>query len=74
MLRLCLILSSVGFFAIANGANMTIPFSYPLFAQCDEKWADDLMDTKTICDVGCLMSSTAMGLAGIRKYMMCFIL
>jgi len=35
-----------------------------LFSQCDSQWADDLMDTKTICQVGCLMSSTSMGLAG----------
>jgi hypothetical protein len=32
--------------------------------QCDSKWGDDIMVTKTICDVGCLMSSTSMGLAG----------
>lgn len=33
--------------------------------QCDSAWGDDLMGTKTICDVGCLMSSTAMGIAGV---------
>eukprot|EP01039_Chlorochromonas_danica_P010649 gene10649-11808_t len=41
-----------------------IPFDFPLFSQCDPTWANDIMDTKTICQVGCLMSSTAMGLAG----------
>ena len=44
--------------------NFTIPFKFPIFKQCDQPWADDLMDTKTICSVGCLMTSTVMGLAG----------
>lgn len=35
-----------------------------MMKQCDSRWADDLMDTKTVCSVGCLMSSTSMGLAG----------
>lgn len=48
---------------IAN-STLVIPFEYPLFKQCDSRWSDDLMDTKTICQVGCLMSSTSMGLAG----------
>jgi hypothetical protein len=47
-----------------SALNTTVPFEYPLYGQCDEKWGDDMMDTKTICDVGCLMSSTAMALAG----------
>jgi hypothetical protein len=42
----------------------TIPFQYPLFKQCDSTWGDDYMGTKTICMVGCLMSSTSMGLKG----------
>lgn len=45
-------------------ANLTIPFEYPLFKQCVDEWGDDVMVTKTICQVGCLMSSTSMGLAG----------
>ena len=48
----------------SDAANITIPFDYPLLKQCNKRWADDLMVTKTICDVGCLMSSTSMGLAG----------
>jgi len=51
---------------IQAALNATIPFEYPLFKQCDEAWAYDLMGTKTICDVGCLMSSTAMGIAGVE--------
>lgn len=51
---------------VSGASNDTvIPFEYPLFKQCDKKWSDDIMDTKTICQVGCLMSSTAMGLAGV---------
>ena len=49
---------------LVSALNTTIPFPFPLFSQCNEIWADDLMDTKTICSVGCLMSSTAMAIAG----------
>ena len=48
----------------SSTSNVTIPFEYPLYGQCDETWDEDIMDTKTICAVGCLMSSTSMGLAG----------
>ncbi|CAM9340370.1 unnamed protein product, partial [Ectocarpus fasciculatus] len=44
--------------------SITIPFEFPMMKQCDPRWTDDLMDTKTICAVGCLMSSTAMAIAG----------
>lgn len=50
--------------ALSTASNFTIPYEFPLFKQCDSLWGSDLMDTKTICQVGCLMSSTAMGLAG----------
>lgn len=49
-----------------NSSSLVIPFSYPLFSQCDPAWGSDLMDTKTICQVGCLMSSTAMAIAGSK--------
>ena len=45
-------------------AGIEIPYPYPLFSQCDSKWGSDLMDTKTVCQVGCLMSSTSMAIAG----------
>ena len=48
-----------------NAVAVTVPFSYPLFKQCDSAWGNDLMGNKTICSVGCLMSSTASGLAGV---------
>ena len=51
-------------FGSVGAVNITIPYEFPLFGQCDEKWADDMMGNKTICDVGCLMSSTAMALVG----------
>ncbi len=43
--------------------------SYPLYSQCDSKWANDKMGTssKTICQIGCLMSSASMALAGTGK-------
>ena len=44
--------------------TITVPWTYPLVKQCDERWGDDLMGNKTICAVGCLMSSTSMGIAG----------
>lgn len=43
------------------GASYTIPFNYPtLFTQCDPRWKNDMINTKTVCAVGCLMSSVAM--------------
>lgn len=48
----------------AGTAALTIPFSYPLFKQCDDPWGPELMGNKTVCAVGCLMSSTASGLGG----------
>ena len=41
--------------------------TYPLFKQCVSDggpWGDDIMVTKTICQVGCLMSSVSMALNG----------
>lgn len=45
-------------------AARLIPLAYPLFKQCDPRWGDNVMQIKTICDVGCLMSSVSMGLRG----------
>jgi hypothetical protein len=36
----------------------------PLFKQCDSRWGDDVIETTTVCKVGCLMSSIASALAG----------
>ena len=43
--------------------------SYPIFKQCDSKWANEQLGTSanTICKAGCAMSSVAMGLAGCGK-------
>lgn len=40
--------------------------SYPLYKQCDAKWGSQQIGTssKTICQVGCLMSSASMALSG----------
>jgi len=42
----------------------TVPFKFPMFKQSDSRWGQDIMVTKTISQVGCLMSSTSMALAG----------
>jgi len=44
--------------------HIVIPFPFPLFSQCEMPWKNNIMVNKTICQVGCLMSSTSMGLAG----------
>lgn len=41
-----------------------IPYTYPLFKQCNASWGNDIMVSTTICKVGCLMSSTSMALRG----------
>jgi hypothetical protein len=46
------------------GSEITIPFHYPLFKQCNSSWANEIMVTTTICKVGCLMSSVSMALNG----------
>ena len=43
-------------------AAATVPAAYPLFKQCDPAWGSDVIHVKTVCQVGCLMSSTAMAL------------
>ena len=51
----------------AEGFNATCshtPRPYPTFKQCDPRWGTDLMVNVTICQVGCLMSSVSMALAG----------
>jgi hypothetical protein len=45
-------------------ATKVIPHNYPYYSQCDSRWKNEVMQTKTICSVGCLLASTAMGLAG----------
>lgn len=46
----------------------TVPLAYPLFKQCDPAWGADAIHIKTVCAVGCLMSSTSMALRqrGVR--------
>ena len=53
----------LAFLAFASLCVAALP-DYPLLHQCGESWSDDYMDTKTICEVGCLMSSVSEGLAG----------
>lgn len=42
----------------------TVPKSYPLYKQCDGRWGQHMMVTKTLCAVGCLVSSVSMALNG----------
>ena len=41
-----------------------VPKSYPLWKQCDPRWGGERMINLTVCQVGCLMSSISMALAG----------
>ena len=42
--------------------------NYPLFKQCDGRWAwNRVGNGGTICQIGCLMSSVSMALAGLGK-------
>ena len=52
-------------FPAVKGGDITVPWEYPLVKQCTDEWGNDLMGNKTICAVGCLMSSTSMGMAGV---------
>ena len=40
--------------------------TYPMFKQCDGRWGNEELGTsgETICKIGCLLSSIAMGLSG----------
>lgn len=42
---------------------------YPLYKQCDSRWASEQLGTSpnTICSAGCLMSSASMALSAIGK-------
>jgi hypothetical protein len=40
--------------------------TYPLYKQCDPQWGNDLIVDETVCQVGCLMSSISMSLAGAQ--------
>ncbi|CAI2375575.1 unnamed protein product [Moneuplotes crassus] len=39
----------------------------PLYKQCNSEWGSNYMGSKTVCQVGCLMSSMSMALAGLGK-------
>lgn len=52
---------------------LVVAFSrtYPLHKQCDTKWKNDIVGggSKTMCQVGCLVTSVSMALEGTgRKY------
>jgi ABC-type bacteriocin/lantibiotic exporter with double-glycine peptidase domain len=48
---------------------LAVTYNFPMYKQCDSKWANERLGTSssTICQAGCLMSSSAMALTGIGK-------
>lgn len=42
---------------------------YPMYKQCDAKWANEHVgtSTSTMCEVGCVVSAMAMALSGIGR-------
>jgi hypothetical protein len=46
--------------------TLAISRTYPMFKQCDPRWAKEQLGTSnnTICTAGCLISSASMALAG----------
>jgi hypothetical protein len=43
--------TNAAIFEAGTANNLTVPFKYPLFKQCADAWGEDLMDTKTVCQV-----------------------
>lgn len=59
-----IILLSLIYTAFSSENNTVVPYPFPWYLQCDSSWGEDIMVTKTICNVGCLMSSVAMSIHG----------
>lgn len=53
-------------FTLALLVTLALTRNYPMFKQCDSRWANERLGTSsnTICKAGCLMSSCSMALAG----------
>eukprot|EP00817_Percolomonadidae_sp_ATCC50343_P001757 CAMPEP_0117425840 /NCGR_PEP_ID=MMETSP0758-20121206/6062_1 /TAXON_ID=63605 /ORGANISM="Percolomonas cosmopolitus, Strain AE-1 (ATCC 50343)" /LENGTH=284 /DNA_ID=CAMNT_0005210627 /DNA_START=210 /DNA_END=1065 /DNA_ORIENTATION=- len=51
----------------SSGANCKNPVHFPEFRQCDNRWRNNKLGSKTICAIGCLMSSVSMGLNGHNR-------
>jgi hypothetical protein len=39
-----------------------VPSNYPHFEQCNPQWGNNLIESTTVCKVGCLMTSVSMAL------------
>lgn len=54
-------------FVLAETELSSPNINYPLYKQCDPKWAKEQLGTSsnTICSAGCLMSSSAMALYAV---------
>ncbi|KAM9968152.1 hypothetical protein ACTFIW_002588 [Dictyostelium discoideum] len=63
-MKLLLLLVSIILSISLASSIVVIPYSYPLYKQCDSRWGGNEIINQTICDVGCLMSSCSMAIAG----------
>lgn len=57
-------MSDVLMYSVFPSPTAIVPKRYPLFQQFDYRWKDDVIVTKTVGAVGCLMSSASMALNG----------
>ena len=39
----------------------------PVYKQCNSAWRNKMMDSKSVCAVGCMMSSVAAGMSSDGK-------
>jgi hypothetical protein len=65
IMSLLWLLSLLGGMMVVARPFVDEPLDFPLYAQCDPQWADDVMVTTTICLEGCAMSCLAMAMAGV---------
>ncbi|EGC38213.1 hypothetical protein DICPUDRAFT_29096 [Dictyostelium purpureum] len=63
-MKLLLVLATIIFTLGVVASSVVIPYSYPLYKQCDSRWGSNEIINQTVCNVGCLMSSCSMAIAG----------
>ena len=50
-----------------SGNAVVIPTAFPYYRQCDARWARDVMQTESVCAVGCFLTCCSMMLAGLQN-------
>jgi hypothetical protein len=60
-------LKEVGSGGGSTGGSTCKTRSYPLYKQCDGRWGSNSLGSRTVCAIGCLMSSVSMALNGLGK-------